>query len=154
MDKWGAYPAALNRFLKFLRERKPSNPVVITGDIHSNWVATSRPISMIPGSAVVATEFVGTSITSGGDGMDMRPDVERQMGENPHVKFFNGQRGYVRCDVNPKRWQTDFRILAAVTKTGRTDQHARFVRGRERQAGNSERLNQRITTLLLIRLYS
>jgi alkaline phosphatase D len=32
MDKWGAYPAALNRFLKFLRDRKPSNPVVISSD--------------------------------------------------------------------------------------------------------------------------
>jgi alkaline phosphatase D len=116
MDKWGAYPAALNRFLKFLRDRKPSNPVVITGDIHSNWAADIKADFNNPGSAVVATEFVGTSITSGGDGIDMRPDVERQMGENPHFKFFNGQRGYVRCDVNPKRWQTDFRILAAVTK--------------------------------------
>jgi alkaline phosphatase D len=102
--------------LKFLRDRKPSNPVVITGDIHSNWAADIKADFNNPGSAVIATEFVGTSITSGGDGMDMRPDVERQMGENQHVKFFNGQRGYVRCDINPKRWQTDFRILAAVTK--------------------------------------
>jgi alkaline phosphatase D len=116
MDKWGAYPAALNRFLNFLQKRKPSNPVALTGDIHSNWVADIKTDFDDPGSAVVATEFVGTSITSGGDGMDMRPDVERQMGENPHIKFFNGQRGYVRCDVNPKRWQTDYRIVAAVTK--------------------------------------
>jgi alkaline phosphatase D len=116
MDKWNAYPAALNRFLNFLRDRKPSNPVVITGDIHSNWVADIKADFNDPGSAVVATEFVGTSISSGGDGVDMRPDVERQMGENPHIKFFNGQRGYARCDVNPKRWQTDFRVVAAVTK--------------------------------------
>jgi alkaline phosphatase D len=116
MDKWGAYPAALDRFLKFLRDRKPSNPVVITGDIHSNWVADIKADFNDSSSAVVATEFVGTSITTGGDGMDMRPDVERQMGENPHVKFFNGQRGYVRCDLNPKRWQTEYRVIAAVTK--------------------------------------
>jgi alkaline phosphatase D len=38
------------------------------------------------------------------------------MAENPHIKFFNAQRGYVRCDVTPQRWQTDFRIVAAVTK--------------------------------------
>ncbi|MGH9754796.1 MAG: alkaline phosphatase D family protein [Blastocatellia bacterium] len=116
MDKWCAYPAALNRFMNFLRERKPSNPVVITGDIHSNWVADLKADFDNPGSAIVGTEFVGTSITSGGDGVDMRPDTERQMGENPHVKFFNSQRGYVRCDVNPNLWRTDFRIVAAVTK--------------------------------------
>jgi alkaline phosphatase D len=116
MDKWCAYPAALNRFLNFLRERRPSNPVVLTGDIHSNWVADIKADFDDPRSAVVATEFVGTSITSGGDGMDMRPAVEQQLGENPHIKFYNGQRGYVRCDVNPKRWQTDFRVVPAVTK--------------------------------------
>ncbi len=116
MDKWAGYPAELNRFLNFLRERKPSNPIVITGDIHSNWVANLKADFDKPESAIVGTEFVGTSITSGGDGMDMRPDVERQMGENPHIKFFNGQRGYVRCDVTPKRWQSDYRIVATVTK--------------------------------------
>jgi alkaline phosphatase D len=116
MDKWAGYQAGLNRFLDFLRERKPSNPVVITGDIHSNWVADLKADFDDPASAVVGTEFVGTSITSGGDGMDMRPDVEKQMGENPHIKFYNGQRGYVRCDVNPKRWQSDYRVVAAVSK--------------------------------------
>jgi alkaline phosphatase D len=116
MDKWAGYPAQLNRFLKFLHERKPSNPVVLTGDIHSNWVADLKADFSDPSSAVVGTEFVGTSITTGGDGMDMRPEVERQLGENPHIKFYNGQRGYVRCDVNPKRWQADYRIVAGVTK--------------------------------------
>lgn len=116
MDKWAGYQVELNRFMKFLHERKPSNPVVITGDIHSNWVADLKADFDDPTSAVVGAEFVGTSITSGGDGMDMRPDVEKQMGENPHIKFFNGQRGYVRCDLNPKRWQSDYRVVAAVTK--------------------------------------
>ncbi len=116
MDKWNAYPAALDRFMNHLKDRKPSNPVVLTGDIHSNWVAELKADFNDPKSAVVGTEFVGTSISSGGDGVDMRPDVERQMGDNPYIKFFNGQRGYVRCNVNPKRWQTDYRVVAAVTK--------------------------------------
>ncbi|MGH9935091.1 MAG: alkaline phosphatase D family protein, partial [Blastocatellia bacterium] len=60
MDKWGAYPAALNRLLKLLHERKPSNPIVITGDIHSNWVAGLKADFDNPDSAVVGTEFVGT----------------------------------------------------------------------------------------------
>lgn len=116
MDKWAAYPAALDRFMKYLQERKPSNPVVLTGDIHTNWVADLKADYNDPKSAVVGAEFVGTSISSGGDGVDMRPETERQMAENPHIKFFNAQRGYVRCDVTPQRWQTDFRIVAAVTK--------------------------------------
>ena len=45
----------------------------------------------------MATEFVGTSISSGGDGRTNRPDLDALLAENPHVKFYNGQRGYVRC---------------------------------------------------------
>jgi alkaline phosphatase D len=116
MDKWAAYPAALNSFMKFLHERKPSNPVVLTGDIHTNWVADLKADYDNPESATVGTEFVGTSITSGGDGMDMRPDVEQRMPENPHIRFFNAQRGYVRCYVTRQLWQTDFRVVAAVTR--------------------------------------
>jgi alkaline phosphatase D len=89
---------------------------VLTGDIHTNWVADLKADYDNPESATVGTEFVGTSITSGGDGMDMRPDVEQRMPENPHIRFFNAQRGYVRCYVTRQLWQTDFRVVAAVTR--------------------------------------
>ena len=45
----------------------------------------------------LGTEFVGTSITSGGDGADSQKAVEAYLPENPHVHFYNNQRGYVRC---------------------------------------------------------
>ncbi|MBW3540718.1 MAG: alkaline phosphatase D family protein, partial [Planctomycetes bacterium] len=38
MDQWAGYDAARSRLLRFLAERSVSNPVVLTGDIHSNWV--------------------------------------------------------------------------------------------------------------------
>ena len=56
------------------------------------------PFSQTP---VVATEFVGTSITSGGNGSLGTKKAETVMAENPCVKFFNAQRGYVRCTVTP-----------------------------------------------------
>lgn len=37
---------------------------MITGDIHSSWAADLRANFDAASSAVVATEFVGTSITS------------------------------------------------------------------------------------------
>ena len=37
---------------------------------------------------------------------------------NPHVRFFNNQRGYVRCEVTPERWQTEYRVLPFVTRPG------------------------------------
>jgi alkaline phosphatase D len=38
MDQWDGYVAARNRISSFLAQRQPSNPIVITGDIHSSWV--------------------------------------------------------------------------------------------------------------------
>ena len=118
MDQWSGYEAARNRVLKFLHERKPSNPIVLTGDIHSNWVADLKLDFADEKSPVVGTEFVGTSISSGGDGADSMPAVQAYLPKNPHVRFYNNQRGYVRCRVTPERWQADYRIVPFVTKPG------------------------------------
>ena len=42
-----------------------------------------------PSSAIVATEFVGTSMTSGGDGRDGARFIQGMQEENPHLKFCN-----------------------------------------------------------------
>lgn len=118
MDQWSGYEAPRNRILKFLHERRPSNPVVLTGDIHSNWVADLKLDFADPKSPTVGTEFVGTSITSGGNGADTLPAVEAYLPDNPHVRFYNNQRGYVRCLLTPDRWQTDYRVVAAVETPG------------------------------------
>jgi len=118
MDKWDGYVAARNRLLGFLQRRRPSNPIVITGDIHANWVADLKADFDNPRSPTLATEFVGTSISSGGDGIDKRPETERVLSENPHIKFFNGQRGYVRCAITEERWQSDYRVVGKVTERG------------------------------------
>ena len=39
MDMWDGYPAERQEMLGLLAEVGPSNPIVLTGDIHSNWVA-------------------------------------------------------------------------------------------------------------------
>jgi alkaline phosphatase D len=118
MDQWSGYEESRKRVLRFLQERKPSNPVVITGDIHSNWVADLKLDFADIRSPVVGTEFVGTSISSGGDGADSLPAVEAYLPENPHVRLYNNQRGYVRCLVTPERWQADYRVLPFVSKPG------------------------------------
>jgi alkaline phosphatase D len=38
MDAWDGYAAARARLLGFMAHRKTTNPVVITGDVHSSWV--------------------------------------------------------------------------------------------------------------------
>jgi alkaline phosphatase D len=116
MDQWTGYEASRMRLLRFLGERKPSNPVVITGDIHTNWCNDLALDARDPKSPVVASEFVGTSISSGGDGSDTRPETEGLLRENPHLRFFNNNRGYVLCEATPDRWRTDYRIVRQVAK--------------------------------------
>ena len=102
--------------MRFLAERKPSNPVVLTGDIHSNWVTDLKADFDKAESAIVGTEFTGTSISSAGDGADTRPGMDKLMSKNPQLKFYNGQRGYVRCTVTPEKWLTDYRVMSFVAK--------------------------------------
>lgn len=116
MDKWDGYVVARNRLLNFLAQTKPSNPVVITGDIHSNWVSDIKLDFNNPSSPVVGTEFVGTSISAGGDGNDSTGETALAL--NPHIKFFNSRRGYVRATVTPSLWTSDYRIVPYVTRPG------------------------------------
>ena len=128
MDKWSGYAADRSRILSFIQRRKPANPIVLTGDIHSNWVADLKTDFRDPKSETVATEFVGTSISSGGDGTDVPAGVQAYLPENPHIRFFNGQRGYVRCGLTPTRWQADYRVVSSVTRQdGTVSTRASFV---------------------------
>ena len=93
MDQWPGYADERMRLVKFLEDRRVPNPVVLTGDIHSNWVNDLRVDDRKTETPVVATEFVGTSITSGGNGKAESPGLEKRMAENPCVKFFNAPAG-------------------------------------------------------------
>lgn len=116
LDQWDGYLAARNRLLEFLAQRQPSNPVVITGDIHSSWVHDLKTDFSNPDSPTVGTEFVGTSISSDFPAIFIPPTTDA-LRDNPHTKFFNGSyRGYVRCKLTRERWQSDFRVVSTITE--------------------------------------
>jgi alkaline phosphatase D len=118
MDQWPGYAHERIQLVKFLAERRVRNPVVFTGDIHSNWVNDLRVDDRQSDSPVVATEFVGTSISTGGDGYDKARNQDRLLADNPGVKFHNGQRGYVRCIITPRDWRSDYQVVERVTEPG------------------------------------
>ncbi len=118
MDKWDGYPVERQALMDFLAEAQPSNPVVLTGDIHSNWVTSLKQDFDDPASRTVGTEFVGTSLTSGGDGQDSTAGGQGVLSRNPHIQFYNGQRGYVVCEVTPDRWTADYRVVPFVERPG------------------------------------
>ena len=119
MDAWDGYEAQRNRIVERVAEEEIDNFVVLTGNVHGNWANEILTNFDDPDSSTsVGAEFVGTSITSGGDGSDVRPGTLETLDENPHVKFWNDQRGYVRCRLTPDAWQTDYRVLPYVKEPG------------------------------------
>jgi alkaline phosphatase D len=118
MDQWPGYEANRRRILKYFGERKIANPVVLTGDIHSNWANDLVLDFENENGRTVGTEFVGTSISSGGDGVDKSRNHGATLIENPCVKFHNTERGYVRCIVKPGQWQSDYQTVEYVSRPG------------------------------------
>jgi alkaline phosphatase D len=128
MDQWPSAAHERMRLMKWIAERKVPNPVVLTGDIHSNWVNDLRVDDRKPEDPVVAAEFVGTSISSGGNGTKEPKGLDTLLAENPFIKYHNRQRGYVRCTVTPKEWKSDYVIVPEVLKPdGPSEVGASFV---------------------------
>lgn len=118
MDSWDGYPAARERLMKVVKSHNMTNLVVLTGDVHASWASNIKEDYANPNSRTVGVEFVGTSITSGGNGADKRADTDKILSQNPHIKFFNDYRGYVRCTVTPEQWRADYRVVPFVTEPG------------------------------------
>lgn len=118
MDQWPGYEVSRRRLLRFFHERKIPNPVVLTGDIHLNWVNNLQLDFKDPKSPLVGTEWVGTSMSSAGNGGNFIPEYERAAKQNDFVQWYNSNRGYVSCELTPEKWKTYFRATPFVTKKG------------------------------------
>ena len=100
-DGWDGYPAARRRLLDFIAERKPGNPLVIGGDVHSHWVCDLKQDFDRANAPVVASEFCGTSVTSQAWAQERNLAL---LPDNPHVKYVSSERrGYVVMELTPAR---------------------------------------------------
>lgn len=127
-DTWDGYAVERDELVAAMATAargRSFNPVVITGDTHASYVwdlksdwedETAR--------SIVGTEFVGTSISSGGDAPiaedgGFTTECSNRNG-NPHNHLFDNHRGYVLCELSPDQWRADFRILPTVTDEAAT----------------------------------
>ena len=115
MDKWDGAVAARDRLFAAIEDAKVNNLIALAGDIHNNWAGELKKNFLDERSAPLGIEFVGTSVSTDGDGYDINDNFKRRVAKQPYVKFFNNQRGYVRNVVTPDRWQADFQVLDKVT---------------------------------------
>lgn len=145
MEQWDGYVADRRRLLEFFGSGRVANPIVITGDAHHTYVNELRPDYSDPDSPVVSTEFIGTSVCSFGDGSDLPPWAVEAMDLNPHMKFINDLRGYLRVTADRDQLRAGPACVAPRDAAGRGGLHPGLVRGRGREARRGDRL--RVTRL-------
>ena len=113
LDQWDGFPPAQRRMLELLAERRDGNRVVITGDIHASGVADMWRDFEDDRSPVIATELVGTSVSSEFD-EDYLDIAEQAVRQAPWVQFFEARhRGYVAVEATPEALRADYRFVAA-----------------------------------------
>ncbi len=129
MDQWPGYEADRRRVLKHLHERKIKNPVVLTGDIHTNW-ANELPVDFddLDGSSA-AVEFVGTSIIIERRRQAAKRKTSRRCSRKTRSSSSTTASAATSlCEVTPDNWRSDFRTVEYVTrKVRRVNTRASFV---------------------------
>jgi alkaline phosphatase D len=111
-DDWNGYPSARQRLISTIARSKVSNPVFVTGDIHSFWINDVKEDFAREQSATIATEIVGTSISSAGVSYDT---FSALLPQNPHVRFFESRhRGYALCTAGANRMEVELKTVDTV----------------------------------------
>ncbi|MEO5350496.1 MAG: alkaline phosphatase D family protein [Magnetococcus sp. YQC-3] len=110
VDRWDAFPDARLRLLHAFVRHKLRNPLILGGDIHHNWVAQVHLDPYDVSSAVVASEFVGTSISSRAGRTQEAAD--KHAAKNPHCLLSHTEkRGYGVVELTAERAQVELRVL-------------------------------------------
>ncbi|GAA4242144.1 alkaline phosphatase D family protein [Actinomadura meridiana] len=114
MDSWDGYVASRDRITKGWVDARVRNPVVLTGDVHAHWASDLKANYDDPDSKTIGSELVCSSITSTGDGKDSNPADQPFLKINPHLRFYNDQRGYVLTRITKDEMKADFKTLPTV----------------------------------------
>ncbi|MEU4496450.1 alkaline phosphatase D family protein [Streptomyces sp. NPDC023998] len=118
MDAWDGYAASRERVLAGAAAAGIENLMVLTGDVHVGYGFDLKKDFNDPASRTIGTEIVATSISSGKDGSDKPANWDNLTKANPHLKFYNGRRGYVTVTLGEQQARADFKTVGAVTKPG------------------------------------
>lgn len=118
VDSWSGYTAARERLVAELRERNLQNVVIATGDVHRHHAGVVPVRDGDLDGAAAATEFVCTSISSGGDGVELDPRWQNTPAENPHCQLYDARRGYQIFDVGRDLWRTEVWTMDRVAAPG------------------------------------
>ncbi|MGW0810090.1 alkaline phosphatase D family protein [Nonomuraea sp. NPDC002799] len=117
-DSWDGYVASRQRITQGWVDAQVRNPVVLTGDVHAHWASDLKLDYDDPTGPTVGSELVATSISTGGNGGDSDPGTHPFLAINPHLKFYNNQRGYVLTKIERAAMTADFKVVPQVQTPG------------------------------------
>ncbi|KAA9374641.1 alkaline phosphatase [Microbispora cellulosiformans] len=117
-DAWDGYAASRRRITQGWVDAGVRNPVVLTGDVHAHWASDLKLDYDDPAGPTVGSELVTTSVSTTGDGADSDPADHPFLRINPHLRFYNDQRGYVLTRVEREAMTADFRVVPRVSVPG------------------------------------
>ncbi|WP_420709068.1 alkaline phosphatase D family protein, partial [Streptomyces sp. NRRL B-1140] len=120
MDAWDGYRASRDRVMAGAKAAGIDNWMVLTGDVHVGYAFDIKDDFDDPQSRTLGTEFTCTSVASGGNGTSKPDNWDTYMKANPHMKYYDGRRGYVRVELGRENAQVDFRTVSAVNTPGGT----------------------------------
>ncbi|GGW47610.1 alkaline phosphatase D family protein [Streptomyces griseoloalbus] len=118
MDAWDGYRASRGRLVAGAKAAGVANWMVLTGDVHVGYAFDIKDDFDDPDSATLGTELTCTSVTSGRNGAERPANWDTYLRANPHLRFYDGRRGYVRVELGRENARADFRIVPAVTTPG------------------------------------
>jgi alkaline phosphatase D len=114
-DNWDGYVAERQVLLDTMIEHGTPNPVILTGDSHQAWVRNVPPDIHQFDATPVATELMGTSVSTNGDPASPSTAIGGLAG-NPHILLRDNRRGYVRCSLTREAWTSEFRLVPTKTR--------------------------------------
>jgi alkaline phosphatase D len=109
-DGWDGYAEARRQLFRGIADAGVKDVVALGGDVHRHVAANLRMRPNDPDSPVVASEFVGGSISSRGASQAAMARMRR---DNPDVVHARGdERGYALMEVTPEAMHCEFRATA------------------------------------------
>jgi alkaline phosphatase D len=135
-DGWDGYPVARGRLLDTLAKSGAANPLVLGGDVHTFYATELRrdfgqPVSK--DNPVIATEFVGTSVTSSSRPQQRTLDY---VAMNPHIKYGRSdRRGYMFFEITPQEARVRFMGLDEVRDPNTAQRELAVFRVADGKAG-------------------
>lgn len=117
MDQWTGYMHSQRALLSHIAGHCPGNVMTVSGDAHRHYAGDL--IHDQGNGQVISSEYLATSITSGGDGVGDTDDFTRNVRRHtPAIKAMTDRRGYVLCKVSRDAFRGELKVLDTVASPG------------------------------------